>query len=106
MTTGGAQADSAPPAFAPGEVVRFVEPAGRRRARVGTVERTIGRGRHKGELVVRVAGQGRQYVLPPARVHRVRQEAAPAPPDAPPAAAPPPAPVPLPAPGQPLKLFP
>jgi hypothetical protein len=104
MSAGGEQPSPSPPTFASGEVVRFVEPAGRRRARVGTVERTIGRGRHKGELVVRVAGHGRQYVLPPARVHRVRQEPAPAPPAPSPAAAP--APAPLPAAGQPLRLFP
>lgn len=97
-----------PPAV--GDLVRFVEPAGRRRARVGTVERRIARGRHEGG----VGAEPRRYVLPPDRLRRMGPaapppETAPAP-EAPPRPAPaPPAPpvvaVPAPAPGEPLRLF-
>ncbi len=96
-----------PPAA--GDLVRFVEPAGRRRARVGTVERRIARGRHEGALIVRVGAETRRYVLPPDRLRRMGP-AAPVPETVPAAKAPPrPAPpavtVPAPAPGEPLRLF-
>ena len=66
-----------PPAA--GDLVRFVEPAGRRRARVGTVERRITRGRREGELVVRVAGEARRYTLPADRLRPIAPAAAPTP---------------------------
>ena len=101
-----------PPAA--GDLVRFVEPAGRRRSRVGTVERRIARGRHEGALIVRVGAESRRYVLPPDRLRRVGPaapvtESVPAP-EAPPRpaparSAPPAVAVPAPAPGEPLRLF-
>jgi hypothetical protein len=72
MSTRPVQPAPAPqPPPATGDLVRFVEPAGRRRARVGTVERRIARGRHEGELVVRVAGEARRYMLPADRLLRM-----------------------------------
>jgi len=113
-TRSAQQPAPAGPPPAAGDLVRFVEPAGRRRARVGTVERRIARGRHEGALVVRVGAEPRRYVLPPDRLRRMGPAApppeAPPAPEAPPRPAPaPPAPpavaVPAPVPGEPLRLF-
>jgi hypothetical protein len=59
--------------------VRFVEPTGKRRNRVGTVERRVAKGRHRGALVVRVAGEARRYVLPPDRLRPMAPASAPEP---------------------------
>jgi hypothetical protein len=120
VSTLPAHSPAAPPP-APGDLVRFVEPAGRRRNRVGTVERQISRGRHRGALVIRVAGEARRYVLPADRLRRMAGAAAqePPPPEAtrqlatPAPIAPPASPAPAerqlapPAPiaGEPLRLF-
>ncbi|MDX6555486.1 MAG: hypothetical protein QOD86_1681 [Miltoncostaeaceae bacterium] len=108
-----AQPPPAPPAPpAAGDLVRFVEPAGKRRNRVGTVERQIAKGRHRGALVIRVAGEARRYVLPADRLRSMGSAPAAAPPPpAPPRARrpePPSAPAPAARPaiaGEPLRLF-
>lgn len=91
MSTRPAQPPPAPSPPAAGDLVRFVEPAGRRRSRVGTVERRIARGRDRGALVVRVPGEARRYVLPADRLRPMGPVA--------------PIPGPEPAPGKPLRLF-